>query len=242
MGNMYGDSIKQWNVIVGCGLDGYGFNCSYCKLSFRKSMKRQKPHYDENGKLLRGCQDCYDFKIHFHEERLYDRLPKTYGDQFIWSCSSSDIYFAKIDWLNKIIKRMDQLSDRTFLLQSKNPIVFRRIKVPDNCFICTTIETDYLFDYRKISKAPIPEMRANIFKNLPGRKIITIEPILEFNLQKLTKMIQDINPERVYIGYNSKRFKSLVLPEPLIEKTYSLIDNLKEFTTTKIKHIPGIID
>jgi hypothetical protein len=74
---MYGDSIKQWNAIVGCN-----FDCIYCEQSFKRQMKRQK----------QNCMDCYNYIPHFHENYLNQPLPKTRNDEFIWSCSSSDIF------------------------------------------------------------------------------------------------------------------------------------------------------
>ena len=130
--NMYKDA-RIWNVVVGCY-----FDCKYCKTSFQAQMKRQMPMIDKNGKK-RGCQDCYDYIPHFHEERLTDeyikKLPKTTGDQFIWCCSSSDIYFAKEEWIRMILERVRELKNRTFFFQSKAPEVFEKYDFPSNVIL-----------------------------------------------------------------------------------------------------------
>lgn len=65
-------------------------------------------------------------------------------------------------------------------------------------------------------------MRDLIFK---GRKMVTIEPIIDFDLKELFKWIRNINPWRVYVGYNSHP-KECPLPEPLLNKTLVLITAL----------------
>jgi hypothetical protein len=133
MGNMYGDSIYQWNVIKGCN-----FQCKYCIPSFQKQAKRLMPKFDENNVQIRGCWDCYHYKPHIHEERLEEAytdkyFPKeTKDDEFIWACSSGDIYFAKTEWMEKVIEVIENHSHLTFFMQSKAPRTFKRFILPDN--------------------------------------------------------------------------------------------------------------
>jgi len=229
---MYEDAIKRWNCFIGCYYD-----CEYCKRSFQAQMKRQKPVIDRNGKK-RGCQDCYDYIPHFHEERLDTKkypLPRTKGDEFIWACSSGDISFAKKTWINKIIGRIRELPNRTFLFQTKAPICFNLYDFPDNVLLGITLETnrDEVYELNKISKAPLPSFRKEVFSILQHRrKVITIEPILDFDLDVFVDWIRDINPERVYIGYDTKK---CYLPEPDLIKTKLLIKELKKITKVKPK-------
>ena len=218
--NMYKDA-RIWNVVVGCY-----FDCKYCKASFQAQMKRQMPMIDKNGKK-RGCQDCYDYIPHFHEERLTDeyikKLPLTHGDEFIWCCSSSDIYFAKKEWIEKILERVRELKNRTFFFQSKAPEVFKKYDFPSNVILGITLETNR--DYPNISKAPAPDKRYNDFLNLDHpRKAVTIEPIMEFDLFPMVMMIKNISPERVYIGYDSRKSN---LNEPSLTKTNRLMNTIK---------------
>ena len=231
--NMYGDSKFQWNVAVGCL-----FNCPYCEKSYKAQMKRQMPIIDKNGKK-RGCQKCYDYEPHFHPERLDDkilkRLPRTYGDEFIWCCSSSDISFMKEEWINKIIEKIKEMPERTFFFQSKDPECFKKYSFPSNVILGTTIETDY--DCSVISKAPAPYQRAISFRNINHpRKRVTIEPIMHIqDLNKFSDWIKAINPEIVYVGYDSKPNREPKLPEPTLFRTRKLIEKLEEFTKVKPK-------
>jgi len=219
-GNMYTDSIYQWNVIVGCH-----FQCSYCEASFQRQMKRQKPGIDKNGKK-RGCQKCYDYEPHFHSKRLEQRLPLTHGDEFIWACSSSDIYFAEREWVEQVLDKIRELSNRTFFMQSKNPICFNLYDLPENLIIGTTIETNLNTLYEGISKAPLPSWRYKDFLEVEHpRKSITIEPIMYFNWD-LYHWIKKINPERVYIGYDTK---NTGLPEPRVYQVKMFIQDLEKF-------------
>jgi len=62
-------------------------------------------------------------------------------------------------------------------------------------------------------------------KKLRCRTAVTIEPILRFNLDNFKPHILEIKPEFVYIGYNSNL--KLKLPEPALEKTMQLINELQ---------------
>ena len=225
--NMYQDAIFRWNVMVGCL-----HNCIYCKRSFQAQMKRQ----------LHNCKDCYDFKPHFHEERLNINFNlkkyETKGDQFIWVASSSDICFIKFEWMDKILKRVKKFPNRTFFFQTKNPIIFKWFRFPSNCLLGITLESDWYIKYNEISKAPSLLKRFIDFSDVKcnNKKVVTIEPILSFDLSNFIYVIKHINPERVYIGYDTK---NCGLPEPPLSKTLELIEELKKFTKVKLKYMKG---
>jgi len=215
---MYGDSVKQWNIFVGCN-----YLCTYCEKSFRLQMKRQK----------HNCMKCYKYVPHFHPERLTQQLPRTQGDQFIWACSSSDITFAEKEWIEAILERIKQMPDRTFLFQTKNPICFERYSWPENVVLDVTIETNQDEGYRLVSNAPLPSHRYQDYLRIDfSRKFVTIEPILEFDMDLLVDWIRNIGPERVYVGYDSK---NCFLPEPELAKTKELERRLNRLTKVKIK-------
>lgn len=216
--NMYSDSVKQWNVCKGCN-----FNCIYCKKSFQAQSKR----WGKN-----NCQDCYDYKPHFHEERLTQSLRNTKGDEFIWVISSGDIACMKEEWVNKILERIKQLP-QTFFFQTKSPDCYYKYSFPENVILGITLETDV---YRtKITDAMPLWHRYIFFKDYQHpRKFVTIEPIMDFKFDRFLKWLEDINPERIYIGYDTKKCG---LPEPPLEKTYRLIKELRKFTVVKEKYM-----
>ena len=80
----------------------------------------------------------------------------------------------------------------------------------------------------KISKAPKPSKRYKDFLALKwDKKIVTIEPILDFDLETFLEWILSIKPKAVFIGYNS-RPRAVELPEPEKKKTWQLIHSLEE--------------
>ena len=215
---MYSDSVKQWNVFVGCN-----FNCVYCKKSFQAQMRRQ----------IHNCEKCGNYEPHFHEERLNQSLPKTSGDEFIWVGSSGDIAFIRYPNMLKILEKIEEFPDKTFFFQTKDPEFFDRFLFPSNVVLGITLESDIY--YKNISNAPFPYNRVyNFLKKNHPRKFVTIEPILEFNFTVFLSWIRGINPERIYVGYDTKKCG---LPEPSLEKTKKLIKELEKFTIVKTKYM-----
>jgi len=113
---------------------------------------------------------------------------------------------------------------RTFLLQSKNSHTFDRVKYPDNVILGTTIETNRDDGYGKISKAPVPSERYQDFLNVRHQnKMVTIEPVLDFDVEVLVSWINDIQPSLIWLGYDSRKNR---LPEPPLAKIRALHWNL----------------
>ena len=63
-------------------------------------------------------------------------------------------------------------------------------------------------------------------------RMVTIEPIIDFDLNIIVDWIKRIKPKWVNIGADSKGHK---LPEPSKEKIEALIKELKKFTEVRIK-------
>lgn len=199
--NMYSASVKQWNPFVGCK-----FDCSYCVSSFQRQAKRQKQR----------CMQCYNYTPHTHEKRLEDYLPKTKEGEFIFTCASGDISFCSTPFLKKIIKRIEEQPNKTFLLQSKNPNTFNRVDIPKNVILGTTLETNRDVLYKGISKAPkLSQRQSELAKIKHDKKMVTIEPVLDFDLDVMVRWVKEIDPVVVWLGFDSKNNN---LPEPSIKK------------------------
>ena len=204
--NMYKDFIT-WNPFKGCE-----FDCTYCIPSFQRQAKRQK-HI---------CMDCYTYTPHFHKERL-SKLPSSKN---IFACGNGDISFCPSEQLEMIMEVIRVKDDRTFILQSKDPATFKRIKeYPSNLILGTTLETDRADVYRNVSKAPLPHVRIQSLKSIKhDRKMITIEPILKFNHDKMVSLIQQVNPELIWLGFDTK--KTPGLKEPSVDEAMELYEHL----------------
>ena len=113
---------------------------------------------------------------------------------------------------------------------TKNPERYLKLLpyIPENTILGTTIETtnDEIVKTDKITKAPLPTDRYEAMKALDWkRKMVSIEPVLDFELNTFSKWIETINPFIVYVGYDNYCHK---LREPTLRKTNELIDRLKE--------------
>ncbi len=226
MGRMYAERKGNIAVFRGCA-----FNCCYC--AFRRMLK------------LSNCQKCRDFEPHSHMEVLEKKPPKTKKGQFLTVALSSDISFMDDDEFCKVLDYCSKWGDRTFLIQSKNPGYFLGLedRIPSNVIIGTTIETNRLVTsnlakntcfyndgshyFIPVSKAPASNIRYEVMLSLDCRKSVTIEPILDFDVDIMEKYIKDIKPEIVCIGYNSHPEKN-EMPEPTLYKVDKFVGILKK--------------
>lgn len=184
------------------------------------------------GRCPHDCLYCYmkvypQPELHFVEREMETNLGK---GNFIFVGSSTDIWAWTVPfpWKVQVINHCVKFNNR-YLFQSKNPEDFTRFSFPDNTILGTTIETNRPYD---ISLAPTAGHRVAWMKELLLPKMVSIEPILDFDTDVLVGWIEQIAPEFVSIGADSKRHN---LPEPSTEKTHRLIEELQKITTVKLK-------
>jgi len=100
---------------------------------------------------------------------------------------------------------------------------------PKNVVLGATIESNR--DYA-VSQAPPAIERYEAMKKLPFKnKIVSIEPIMDFDLETFVQWIRDINPVTVHIGYDNYHNN---LAEPSLAKTKELLQELSAFTNVKL--------
>jgi len=198
-GNMYSFVTYTWNAIKGkCPHD-----CSYC---YMKQFKQSELHFDEK-----------ELKVDLGE------------GNFIFVGSSCDMWATQIPigWIVKTLNHCRDF-DNKYLFQSKNPSNFDGFNFPKNTILGTTIETNRVYPHQ-MDKTPSPHDRANAMMELSSlyKTIVTIEPIMDFDLGALENLIHICKPEWVNIGADSKGHN---LPEPSPEKVKELIQELSKFT------------
>ena len=194
------------------------------------------------GKCFHDCSYCYMKRwgklnmVRFDSKELKTDLGT---GNFIFVGSSCDLFAENIpnEWIINTLEHMEKF-DSKYLLQTKNP---QRVLdyidacvLTDKCIICTTIESDMF--YPEIMKnSPQPMQRSIAMQEISEviDTYVTIEPILDFNLEHMAKMIKRCNPEQVNIGFNTS-FK-IKLPEPSEIKTIELIYELRKFTKVVLK-------
>jgi hypothetical protein len=135
-------------------------------------------------------------------------------------------------YIFNIIEHCRKYPSNTYVFQTKNPGRIPRNggSLPVKKIIGTTIETNR--DYPKIRcAAPTPQDRASamvrIRQDRPSTEtFVTIEPILDFDVDEFLELLVEIRPAFVNIGADSK---GIGLPEPSGEKVLGLIRYLGKF-------------
>uniref|UniRef100_A0A6M3JVQ0 Radical SAM superfamily protein n=1 Tax=viral metagenome TaxID=1070528 RepID=A0A6M3JVQ0_9ZZZZ len=202
-GNMYPWVTHTWNVIKG----KCPHDCSYC--------------------YMKGYPQT---ELHFDEKELKTDLG---SGNVIFVGSSCDMWADEIPyiWIENVLNHCRNWKNK-YLFQSKNPARFINYSFPD-CILGTTIESNRY--YPEISKAPAPMERKLALHYLPQGipVMVSIEPIMDFDLDVLVGWIKEIKPEFVSIGADSKGHN---LPEPSADKVTALINELKQFTKIRSKN------
>ncbi len=207
---MYSGSVAQISPCVGCE-----HKCRYCVTSFQRQAKRQR----------KRCEKCADFEPHldhFEDRLVRSKTKGTSFGRFNWLCSMGDVAFCDDDHFKRIVEFVAENSDRQFLLQSKDPgRAFLRIdKYPGNLMLGITLETNRDEGYEAISKAPKPSQRYEDFRKVNHNvKMITIEPVMAFDMAPMLEMISATNPCLVWLGYDSGNNG---LPEPSLKEVREL--------------------
>ncbi len=189
------------------------------------------------GECLHKCSYCYVQKNPFGVSKRYKGKLRIVEKEFFEDIGSNKTIFIEHMndlfaeglpdiFINRVLDYCKKYNN-VYVFQTKNPKrAYEYIKqMPEKFMMGTTIESDKY--YPNISKAPKPEERAegiSKFKNFPVKTFITIEPILDFDIDIFSKMIIDIRPDFVNIGADSKNCS---LPEPKPPKIIKLISILQ---------------
>lgn len=182
--------------------------CPYC---FVKSSARFKNY----------TQPCF-----LDENELKTNLGKS---RVIFIGSKTDMWgeWVPKEWIVDVLERCAAYPENEYVFQSKNPgrfseFVFTRVA---RTLLGTTIETDRYPEGFQTKAPPIEERVGAMINLYPMGRFVTIEPIMDFNLPNLLRIIEMIKPEFVTIGSDSKGHD---LVEPDAIKILRLIDGLIE--------------
>lgn len=193
------------------------------------------------GRCAHGCDYCYmhdiwnrmkDATLRLDEKELKTNLG---SGNFIFVGSGTDMWANNVpgEWIAEVLGLCYQYPDNTYLFQTKNPSRFRISEdwFSDNMILGTTIESNRVYN----QSAPLPFGRVVDMEKLAKagfKTMVTIEPVMDFDLDILVKYIKMCRPAWVNIGADSKGHN---LPEPPSEKIQLLIAALKTFTDVKLK-------
>ena len=206
------------------------------------------------GRCYHDCAYCYMKKngkalplIYFDDTELKGIFQR---NQLVFIGSSNDVFANEIpsDWITRILdfcleatSYQKEGQKTRFWLQTKNParileFVNHPLLQSQRCVVCTTLETNRHYP-EVMNNAPIPHERAVAMARIAELGIktyVTIEPIMDFDVDEFVELIKMCKPEQVNIGANT--YKEVQVPQPIEGQILiSLILQLLCFTKVKIK-------
>lgn len=181
------------------------------------------------GRCMHDCKYCYMKKwgnlnpIRLDENEMMTDLG---SGNFIFIGSSTDMFAEDVYtvWIERVLKYCRGF-DNAYLFQSKNPAMFYDYDFPKNTVLGTTIESNR--DYPEISKAPTIRERVETMielRKMGFRTMVTIEPVMDFDVHELVTMLRLMKPEWINLGADSLGHK---LPEPPKEKLLELMSKIE---------------
>jgi protein gp37 len=189
------------------------------------------------GKCPYSCSYCYVGRWGGTPKPLgidrRDLITPLGGGRFIFICSGCDLFHPDVpgEWIADVRSQTLQYPDSKYLWHTKNPQRLVELIEPGPADVaCVTIESN--ISRPCISTAPPPFERAIYLQKWEGRRMITVEPVMDFDTGEFADMILSCKPEQVNIGGDSGRNG---LPEPLPWKIKELIAALEKHTAVHRK-------
>lgn len=192
-------------------------------------------HTHLGGECPHECTYCYVDNPRFGRPERYKGQIRLVDQEFsvdygsgktIFVENCQDLFAEDIPsfMIAKVLNHCNTYPDNTYVFQTKNPgrLIDGPYILPPHALFGCTIETNR--DTAEISDAPSPRDRMTAMTAFRGRKFITIEPMLDFDLDILPRWIADINPEFVNVGADSKGHG---LPEPQSFKVKEFLTRLE---------------
>jgi len=209
---MFENITKTWNPVVGCL-----HNCVYC---WARRLAETK------------LKDVERYRDGFVPTLVEKELSKRFYRQNVFVSDMGDLFgdWVPEEWITKVIDAIKESPSSNFLFLTKNPGKYVKYVelYPENLVLGATIETNR--DYN-VSNCPTTYERYKYMRELPFKnKVVSIEPIMDFDPEIFVQWLKDIGPVLVHVGYDNYNKH---LPEPSLSKTRQLIDQLRAFTRVK---------
>ncbi len=202
---------RTWNPITGC-LHG----CVYCwARALAEGRLKNKRKYAQHG-----------FKPAFHPHEL----KRTFQPgELVFVADMGDMWgrWVPSEWIRAVLEHIARFPETTFLFLTKNPARYLEFlsEMLSNVMLGATIETDSDLIGTAVSGAPPPSQRFRAMKRITGPpKVISVEPVLDFDLDRFADLILYAGPSIVFIGYDNYGHR---LPEPPRAKVLALAHELE---------------
>ncbi|MCK5628354.1 DUF5131 family protein [Candidatus Bathyarchaeota archaeon] len=216
LSTMLDEITKTWNPVIGCL-----HNCSYCWA--RGLAETRLTHIEK-------------YKDGFKPKLAEYELSKRFRKKYVFAVDMGDLFgdWVPKEWILKVLDAIKNSPSSYFLFLTKNPKRYSEFLdvYPENLVLGATIETNREY---KVSNAPSTHERYKSMVDLSyPTKLVSIEPIIDFDLEEFVKWIKDIQPIQVHVGYANYNHH---LPEPSLSKTRNLMALLSQFTKVKTLRI-----
>jgi DNA repair photolyase len=215
-GNMYTFVSHTWNPLGGrCP-----HNCGYCSTgSLRNRFPNLKDKYSGPPRIIES------------------ELISLGSGKFIFVCAQNDLFAENIpaEIIERILSHCREFPENRYLLQTKNPerILDYLEEIPDGSVIATTIESSRQY-LEIMDDCPPPINRAVACHKIANyfSVMVTVEPVLDFNLELFSEILRLSRAYQINIGADSGNNN---LPEPNKEKLARLIERIPEFASVNLK-------
>jgi DNA repair photolyase len=214
-------------------------------MALKKSTGNMYPWVSHTWTPVRGfcpynCHYCYTHKwgdqkpLHLDEKEL--RVNLGFGN-LIFVCSGCDLFHPEIpeEWFARVIQHVREYPDNQYLWHTKNPqrvldLAHKGYSSPGGSIVCATVESNWR--YPEMGNAPDPEQRLRAIAHIGDRRMITVEPVMNFDTEIFSELILMARPMQVNIGADSL---NTGLKEPPPEKIAKLIEILSPHTDVRLK-------
>jgi len=212
---------ETWNPVTGCRHD-----CSYC-WARRLALGR-----------LRGTGR---YRNGFEPRLNPEELRRRFSGGVVFVSDMGDLFgeWVPAEWIRAVIGHVSRFPGTLFLFMTKNPARYLDFadEFPRNVILGATIETNRDSLASRISRAPPPSARAGAMLDVAARRpdldrLVSVEPVLDFDVDVIVDWVRAIKPWVVYVGYDNYGNR---LPEPPLSKVRELARRLSGFTVVMEK-------
>lgn len=201
---------EVWNPVYGC-LKGcpYCYARKYAKRFYKKMGTKEAMLWKDRNRLAGATADRWaqtfqeklkaftPFWLESNFRREFPKKPKR-----IFVNSMSDINFWEPEWMAKVLNRIRENPQHTFMFLTKFWKCYAYFKVPENCILGITINGDKRNEINKIVDFASTSTR---------RKFVSIEPI---NGRLAMRIIYDLKlVDWIIIGAETGNRKGKVIPK-----------------------------
>lgn len=217
-------------------------------MSLKKSAGNMYPwvthtHAHLGGECPHRCSYCYVENPRFGRPAKYQGEPRLVEQEFkvsygrgkvIFVENCSDLFAESIpeEFVLRVLRHCVEWPENTYVFQTKNPArlkaMLRSVRFPDAYMVGSTMETNRAEALARVSAAPPPVERFEAMREIRRPKFVTVEPVLDFDVDILAEWLVSMRTEGygyfVNIGADSK---GRGLEEPSADKVLSLVARLR---------------